>query len=58
MISSEKVCEEMRQWRVDHRGMAVEQRKHRLFPNFSPFFQRDVVHLVLLVGSFVVVFLL
>lgn len=47
VISSEKVCEEMRQWRVEHRGMAVkmpEQRKHRLFPTFSPFFQGDVVH--------------
>lgn len=44
MISTEKVCEEMRQWRVDHRGMAVkmpEQRKYQLFPTFSPSFQDD-----------------
>lgn len=57
VISTEEVCEEMRQWRVDHRGMAAtmpEQRKNRLFPTFSPSFQGDVVHW----GLFIFVFLL
>lgn len=41
VISSEKVCEEMRQWRVDHRGKAVKMNKESTdFFLISPHFSR------------------